>query len=189
VSWQPICLGVRSGWNVSGTEGTQPGMPSGTSYTGITEPGDKQYWVPAKSLYRLNVDLSGWRGSVILLRFRVVTNSTLPNHYASNTVGFGGLYIDDLKVFGETIIHGAQQTQKIEALQTHAPEQPISSTPSTQAIQQNTENAAAIVHSQKGLSAPGFTGYALPSILFIASTIFAAPCRSTSQQGRPKSFS
>ncbi|MGC8924360.1 MAG: hypothetical protein ACP5KJ_04175, partial [Candidatus Micrarchaeia archaeon] len=42
VSWQPICLGVRSGWNVSGTEGTQQGMPSGTSYTGITEPGDKQ---------------------------------------------------------------------------------------------------------------------------------------------------
>jgi len=114
VTWQPICLGIRSGWNVSGTETTQPGMPAGTSYTGITEPGDKAYWVPAKSLYRLNTDLSGWRGSVILLRFRVVTNSTLSNHFASDAVGFGGLYIDDIKVFGETIIHGVPETQTTE---------------------------------------------------------------------------
>ncbi|MEM3397101.1 MAG: CARDB domain-containing protein [Thermoplasmata archaeon] len=113
VTWQPICLGVRSGWNVSGWENSpdlDPIRPGIQTYTGVTETGDKAYWVPASSLYRLNVDLSGWRGSVVLLRFRVVTNSTLPNHYAQpiSTVGFGGLYIDDIKVFGETIIHGMQ---------------------------------------------------------------------------------
>ncbi|MCX8174325.1 MAG: immune inhibitor A, partial [Thermoplasmata archaeon] len=188
VTWQPICLGVRSGWNVSGTEGTQPGMPPGTSYTGITETGDKAYWVPAKSLYRLNVDLSGWRGSVVLLRFRVVTNSTLPNHYAQpiSTVGFGGLYIDDIKVFGETIIHGIPQARTIVSEPAPCHIRTIDQKQPCAVEQPQQAEVPREVNSNSGTPNTSGSFYSIP---FIASTILAAPCTRTSQQGRPKSLS
>ncbi|MEM4293351.1 MAG: hypothetical protein QXJ27_04205, partial [Thermoplasmata archaeon] len=188
VTWQPICLGIRSGWNVSGTENApdlDPTRPGIQTYTGVTESGDRQYWVPASSLYRLNVDLSGWRGSVILLRFRVVTNSTLANHYAQpiSTVGFGGLYIDDVKVFGETIIHGAPAS---------TPEPPPRMvTPMAEEKTYNTEkeNMAAEMHGEIHTGKEQRDKVNIYSIPFIASTILAAPCTRTSQQGRPKSLS
>lgn len=104
VAWKAINMGVRSSWNVSGSETTHDGISDGTSYTGIIKPGDKQYWVESSTLYRLNCDLSGWRGSVVLLRFRVVTCTDM-QHYADANAP-RGFYIDDIIVTGETISHG-----------------------------------------------------------------------------------
>ncbi|MEM3413172.1 MAG: hypothetical protein QXE27_04410, partial [Thermoplasmata archaeon] len=193
VTWQPICLGVRSGWNVSGWENApdlDPIRPGIQTYTGVTETGDKAYWVPASSLYRLNVDLSGWRGSVVLLRFRVVTNSTLANHYAQpiSSVGFGGLYIDDIKVFGETIIHGTPQAKvTVPAPTNDYARMSDAGQPCTADKSQNAEISKEINSiSELPATSPSGSFY---SIFFIASTILAAPCTRTSQQGRPKSFS
>ena len=55
---------------------------------------------------RLNCDLSGWAGKVILIRFRVVTRTDIANHYDSAVAGFGGIYIDDVKVVGNTTTGG-----------------------------------------------------------------------------------
>jgi hypothetical protein len=103
VSWSAINLGVRAAWNVSGVEtDASDGKIDGKSYTGINS-GD--YWVSAGSLTRLNVDLSAFTGNAIMLRFRVVTNANpayMP--YKSTTVGFGGFYIDDVIVMGNTIL-------------------------------------------------------------------------------------
>ncbi|MBM4248242.1 MAG: type IV pilin [Euryarchaeota archaeon] len=99
VSWRPINFGVRSAWKVSGTEAAGP---DGTSFTGVDLGGN---WVHSTSLTRLNCDLTGWAGSVIQLRFRVVTRTDSVNHYHSVT-GWGGFYIDDVTVFGNTTTGG-----------------------------------------------------------------------------------
>lgn len=99
VTWRPIHFGVRAAWKVSGTE---PAGPDGKSFTGVNIGGN---WVLSTSLARLNCDLTGWAGSVIHLRFRVVTRADTINHYESVT-GWGGLYIDDVTVFGNSTTGG-----------------------------------------------------------------------------------
>jgi hypothetical protein len=109
VTWSAVNLGVRSAWNVSGTdEDHDDGKIDGKSYTGIN---DGNYWVSLGSLTRVNVDLSSFSGNAIQIRFRVVTNSDAAYlHYDTNYVfpdpldEFGGFYIDDVQVQGETIL-------------------------------------------------------------------------------------
>ncbi|MEM2869873.1 MAG: CARDB domain-containing protein [Thermoplasmata archaeon] len=96
VSWRQLNMGARSAWNVSGTEAAGP---DGTSYTGV---GIRDNWVDSRTLTRLNCDLSGWAGSVILLKFRVVTRNDLALHYHDLGAGFGGIFIDDVTVIGNT---------------------------------------------------------------------------------------
>jgi hypothetical protein len=109
VTWKPVNLGVRSSWGVSGNWVVDGKSPSGTqAYTGIQDGGANSatpVWVSSDSLWRLNTDISGWAGSVIKIRFRVVTNLDA-THYESNTV-FKGLAIDDVIVRGNTTISGA----------------------------------------------------------------------------------
>lgn len=106
--WKPINLGVRAAWGVSGTESdAADGIPNdGRSPTGLDPDGDN--WVEAGTLSRLSTDLSGWRGSVIKVRFRIVT-TTGPNpfwdanHYEDANAGFGGVFVDDVIIYGESI--------------------------------------------------------------------------------------
>jgi len=108
VSWKAINLGVRAAWGVSGNESdADDGVPGdGKSYTGLDPDGDR--WIAAKTLSRLNVDISGWAGSVIQLRFRVVTasdsNPDFENHYEWSGAGFGGFYIDDVIISGFSLL-------------------------------------------------------------------------------------
>jgi len=124
IGWTSINLGVRSAWGISGTEAdAEDGEVDSKAYTGLTDsyyPGnptydasDDNYWVEAGSLSRLNLDLSSWSGNQILIRFRVVTNNLDPfiyphdnNHnyaFPDPLDEFGGFFIDDVQVFGETI--------------------------------------------------------------------------------------
>jgi hypothetical protein len=104
VSWDGVNVGVRAAWGVSGN-GTDAddGIPNdGKSYTGLNVGSN---WIETGSLTRLNCDLTGWAGKVIQLRFRVVTAAngnpfTGSKHYESATVGFGGLYVDDVVIHG-----------------------------------------------------------------------------------------
>ena len=107
VTWEAVNLGVRSGWNISGTDNdADDGYPGdGKSYTGLNA---GNYWVSLGSLTRVNVDLSGFSGSAIHIRFRVITNSD-PAYLHSNNhnqfnPGFGGFYVDDVMVMGQTIL-------------------------------------------------------------------------------------
>lgn len=89
--WSSINLGARAASGVSGD-------------------GDSNYWVQAEDLTRLNLDLSDFSGNVIQIRFRVVTN----NHgsydnfqwdvedFPEDDEFFGGLYINNVYVYGET---------------------------------------------------------------------------------------
>jgi len=104
-------LGIRSAWNVSGTESdTQYGYASdGKSYTGISEDGDN--WVEAGTLTRLNTNLNAWAGKVIIIRFRVVIASDDNPYYGGDhyqtdpaSAGFGGFFIDDVMIYGESLI-------------------------------------------------------------------------------------
>ena len=98
LTWHAINLGVRSSWGVSGTDNNGT-----TSYTGHNAGG---YWTQAGTLTRLNCDLSDWSGNVILIRFRMVTTSATnydPYESPYSDVGFGGFYIDDVVVSGETV--------------------------------------------------------------------------------------
>jgi len=96
VTWRQINMGVRSAWNVSGEEAAGA---DGTCYTGV-DIGDN--WVMSGTVSRLNCDLSGWAGSVIQIRFRVVTRNDTAQHYDDLTHGFGGFFIDDVTVVGNT---------------------------------------------------------------------------------------
>jgi len=113
ITWTAINLGVRSAWGISGT-GTdmEDGESDGKAYTGLPESGDEVadgYWVNASSLSRLNLDLSAWSGNQISIRFRVVTNNlpiaAYPHDNNDNfpDPGFGGFFVDDVQVYGETI--------------------------------------------------------------------------------------
>jgi hypothetical protein len=108
VSWEPMSLGVRCAWGVSGSEGDTEGGgdADGKSYTGISTEGN--YWVEAGTLTRLKVDLSGWIGEVVKIRLRVVTASdenTMfgSTHYEDGAAGFGGFFVDDFIVYGDSI--------------------------------------------------------------------------------------
>jgi hypothetical protein len=115
VSWVPINFGVRSAWGVSGTgNDIDDGSIDGRAYTGLCDSGSASaddYWVEANSLSRVNVDLSSFSGNAIQIRFRVVTCShTSYAHDAGYAFPVGeeffGFYIDDVIVYGETIITG-----------------------------------------------------------------------------------
>jgi hypothetical protein len=96
ISWRQINMGVRSAWNVSGSEGVDA---YGTNYTGVNIVDN---WVSSGTVTRLNCDLSGWAGSVIQIRFRVVTRNDTVNHHADLGPGFGGFFVDDVTVTGNT---------------------------------------------------------------------------------------
>jgi uncharacterized protein YegL len=96
IIWRQINMGIRSSWNVSGRDAAGP---DGTSYTGVNL-GDN--WTSSNTLTRLNCDLSGWAGSVIQIRFRLVTRNDTAQHYDDLTDGFGGFFIDDVTVIGNT---------------------------------------------------------------------------------------
>ncbi len=110
VTWDVMTLGVRSAWNVSGAEDdASDGNIDGKSYSGIIDPDDpyaNATWVEAGTLTRLNIDLSAYSGEAVQIRFRVVTTLVDPasayEHYADDTVGFGGFWVDDVIVRGET---------------------------------------------------------------------------------------
>jgi hypothetical protein len=99
ISWRPIQFGARAAWKVSGTEAAGA---DGKSFTGVDIGGN---WVYSTSLTRLNCDLSGWAGSVIQIRFRVITRNDAVNHFFTAT-GWGGFYVDDVTVFGNTTANG-----------------------------------------------------------------------------------
>ncbi len=86
-TWNALNLGVRAASGISGDE-------------------DSNYWVKAEHLTRLNVDLSDFTGNVVLVRFRMVTcGHPQYTHYEEepDELGYGGFYINNVKIFGETI--------------------------------------------------------------------------------------
>jgi len=103
-SWRTLTLGVRAAWNVSGTE---TAGPDGKSYTGVNEGNN---WVSSNTLSRLTTDLTGWAGSVIKLRIRVVSATDHAN-YQSNTGPFG-VYVDDVKVYGTSLEGGRSESSQ-----------------------------------------------------------------------------
>jgi flagellin-like protein len=114
LTWSQLNIGLRTAWGVSGNESDiEDGQTDGKSYTGLDVYGDdtdQDYWVEANTLTRLKCNLTSWRGSVIMLRFRVVTASDDNpyfggNHLESSTVGFGGLYIDDVIIIGSSLLN------------------------------------------------------------------------------------
>jgi hypothetical protein len=107
-TWRPVHFGVRAAWRVSGTEAAGG---DGKSFTGVNIGNN---WVYSTTLARLNCDLSGWAGSVVQIRFRVVTRTDAVNHYETST-GWGGFYIDDVTVFGNTTTGGRAQKASAEA--------------------------------------------------------------------------
>jgi len=101
-SWTSLTLGVRACWNVSGADlDIYDGVIDGKSYSGIS---DGSGWVPAGTLTRLNCDLTGWAGNVIILRFRIVTATDHLNYQPSHNWGtqtpYYGFYLDDVIVSG-----------------------------------------------------------------------------------------
>jgi len=86
----------------------------GKSYSGLDvyrTDTKKDGWVEAGTLTRLNTDITGWTGNVIILRFRVVT-STDDNPYYGNrhyemknpTYDAYGIMIDDVVISGYSLI-------------------------------------------------------------------------------------
>jgi len=108
--WQSVTQGVRSAWGLSGSGNDLDDNESDyKAYTGLELNSNKEGWVEAGSLSRLNVDLSGWRGTVIQIRFRLVTASDSnlyfgDHHYEDDPSStWGGMYIDDVQVYGKSI--------------------------------------------------------------------------------------
>jgi flagellin-like protein len=116
ISWTPINFGVRSSWGVSGTgNDIDDGFIDGRAYTGLCDSGNPSaddYWVEANTLSRVNVDLTSYSGNAIQIRFRVVTCSHTDYAHDAGysftppTDEFFGFYVDDVIVYGETIITG-----------------------------------------------------------------------------------
>jgi hypothetical protein len=85
-TWAPINLGIRMDAGISGG-GAAPA------------------WVNSASLARLESNLSGWAGSVIRLRFRVVTATDGRLHRDANPGGGPenfGVWIDNIRIFGQS---------------------------------------------------------------------------------------
>ncbi|MCK5559545.1 MAG: hypothetical protein KAJ51_03085, partial [Thermoplasmata archaeon] len=125
-NWKQINIGTRAAWGISGNESDlDDGLVDGKSYTGLDiygDDSDQDDWVEASTLTRLACNLSGWSGSVIMLRFRVITASdTNPyfggNHTENDTVGFGGLFIDDVIIYGDSLLTGNPGTRGLEGCQ------------------------------------------------------------------------
>lgn len=102
LSWAPLNFGVRAAWRVSGTEAdSTDGDMDGKSFTGATESSDTYNWVPASSITRISLDLGGYTGKVVTLRFRIVTN--IDGIHYEDPNAFMGMYIDDIKVYGVSL--------------------------------------------------------------------------------------
>ncbi|MBN1390779.1 MAG: hypothetical protein JXA22_09085 [Candidatus Thermoplasmatota archaeon] len=100
-SWSPLNFGVRAAWKVSGTEGDlSDNMEDDRSFTGIMENEGDRNWVPASSITHLTMNLNGYTGNVIVIRFRIVTNI---DGIHCEEADFKGMYIDDVKVYGESL--------------------------------------------------------------------------------------
>ncbi|MFW3145809.1 MAG: CARDB domain-containing protein [Thermoplasmatota archaeon] len=112
LTWAPLNFGVRAAWGVSGTESdASDGVDGdGKSFTGL---GDAMNWVPGSSITRMTVDLDGYTGYVIILRFRVVTNIDGIHYRDPNT--FMGMYLDDVVVWGDSL-EGTRSTGNIGTL-------------------------------------------------------------------------
>ncbi len=81
-------------------ESLNQGVRAASGYSHDLPYSNEEGWVKASDLERLNVDLSPFSGEIIKLSFRVVTND-VQEHY-EYVDGFGGLFIDDVIVSGET---------------------------------------------------------------------------------------
>jgi hypothetical protein len=111
ITWKAINKGVRTAWGVSG-DGTgqdgstnsyyDDGVADGKTYPGIDPDGND--WVNTTTLTRLNTDISGWAGRVIMIRIRVVTTNDDAFPHRNDAVAWGGLYVDDVKVKGTSIL-------------------------------------------------------------------------------------
>ncbi|MEM2900415.1 MAG: hypothetical protein QXT63_06440, partial [Thermoplasmata archaeon] len=104
LTWRTLTLGVRAAWNVSGTEAAGA---DGKSYTGLDEGNN---WVSSNTLSRLTTDLTGWAGSVIKLRIRVISATDHANYQSSSGNVFG-VYVDDVCVYG-TSLEGAGRGER-----------------------------------------------------------------------------
>ncbi len=114
VTWKAINMGVRAAWGVSGNDSDAgDGVPGdGKSYTGLDVYGDdtdNDGWVEANTLTRLNTDITGWSGNVIILRFRVVTASDNNPffgkvHCEDSNVGYKGFMVDDVIIYGFSLL-------------------------------------------------------------------------------------
>ncbi len=115
VTWISINLGVRTSWGVSGTgnDADDGNVSDGKTYTGIGDSGEgafltDDYWVSMGTLSRVNIDLSSFSGNAIHVRFRMVTCGhglyEHNNNHNQADPGFGGFYVDDVIVYGETIL-------------------------------------------------------------------------------------
>ncbi len=90
VTWSSVTYGVRSGWGASGDS-------ENGGYSGSTGDSSDYGWVDTDTLARLNVDLSGWRGENIIIRFRVFTNNDDEPIYEDESLP-EAVFIDDVIV-------------------------------------------------------------------------------------------
>jgi hypothetical protein len=114
ITWRAINMGARSSWGVSGNDSdADDGIPNdGKAYTGLDVYGDDTVtddWVEAGTLTRLNTDITGWAGEVIILRIRVVTasdnNPYFRNHCEDPMSTNKGLMVDDVIIFGSSLLN------------------------------------------------------------------------------------
>ena len=128
VSWYPINYGVRAAWGVSGYWSVDGKSSNGKmAYTGIQDGGadtNTPAWVSSSTMWRLNTNLSGWSGSIIKIRFRVITDLD-GTHFNRDTI-FKGMAIDDLMIRGNTTISGSPIVRPDT---THGPQAPGSAQP------------------------------------------------------------
>ncbi|MEW6070371.1 MAG: hypothetical protein AB1485_07125, partial [Candidatus Thermoplasmatota archaeon] len=112
-TWREINIGFRHGYGYSNqyADGAEGDPIDGKSMSGIetadSPPGS--YWVHSDTMQRLIVDISGWAGTVIIIRFRVLINDWW-NWENNTTVTFGGIYIDDVQVIGNSSVGGATKS-------------------------------------------------------------------------------
>ncbi|MGA1821687.1 MAG: type IV pilin [Thermoplasmatota archaeon] len=118
-TWISLSLGVRSSWSVSGTEGDAgDGLIDGKSFTGIPSTSGS-YWVWTSTVSRINTDLTGFVGNVVILRFRLITNTDQDGHHDKNHTfpageEFRGLYVDDVIVYGQSLISGRNNVDPVD---------------------------------------------------------------------------
>ncbi len=119
ITWEAVNLGVRSGWNISGTSSDDSDgyINDQHSYTGISDStlagtgtaATDRYWVSIGTMTRVDINLSSFSGNAIVIRFRMITCGH-PAYAHSNNLnqgidpGFGGFYLDDVEVKGQTIL-------------------------------------------------------------------------------------
>jgi hypothetical protein len=99
IKWIPLSLGVRTSWGVSGSQADiTDGLLDGKSFTGLPSGNG---WVRIETLARVIVNLDGFIGNTVILRFRVVTN--IDNVHYENGLSMRGLYLDNIIIYGESL--------------------------------------------------------------------------------------